>query len=482
MSGGVIVVRPARPESDGPDELEALADKSLGPKGRLPTWPLFGLIVLYPLWWALGMTAFIFVLFSLPMVVFLARRRPLRLPPGFILWALFLVWVAVGVIMVNADAPDTLPVNSDARYLSFALRLLGYLSVTVIMLYAGNMTERELPRLRLVRWLGILFITTVFGGLAGTFFPYFSYTSPIAGLIPRSLRDSEYVGQLLRPSVAQIQNVLGYETPRPMAPFEYTNAWGNNYSMLLIFFLLGWCVYGTAGRRLVAVPVLLISVIPVVYSLNRGLWIGLGLSAVYLAVRLAVRGKVVALGAVLLAAMLVGVLVVASPLGNLVSQRAENPHSDEVRGNLSAASIHGALQSPVFGWGSTRATLGSGRSASIGKSASCPRCGNRVVGSTGQLWLLLFAHGFVGAALYVGFFVQAAWRYRRDHSPLGIAAGLGVVLPLFYMLVYNALTSPLCVYLLSVALLWRNDQVRRGLDRSMDAPTGPARTSSAVMP
>jgi hypothetical protein len=87
---------------------------------------------------------------------------------------------------------------------------------------------------------------------------------------------------------------------------------------------------------------------------------------------------------------------------------------------------------------------------------------------------MIFANGFVGAGLYVGFFVYAIWRYRNDHSAIGIAGGLGVLLPLFYMFVYNALTSPLCVYLLSVALLWKNDQIRGGKDTLLRAMKRPA--------
>lgn len=461
--GGGVGFAPGRPDPDESRILEGLVTPAQ-PTGRLPTWPLFLLIVFYPLWWALGVTAFIFIIFAAPMTFYLARRRPLHLPPGFLLWGLFLIWGTVGVVMVNAEAPDTLPVSSSARYLSFGLRLASYFAVTIIMLYAGNLTERELPRLKLARWLGTLFVTTVVGGLAGTLFPYFSYRSPVSSLLPAGLRNSDYVGQLLRPSLAQVQDVLGFASPRPMAPFEYTNAWGNNYSLLLIWFVVGWCLYGKPIHRAIAVPALLISVIPVVYSLNRGLWIGLGLSAVYVAFRLALRGRLSAFVYVAVGMLVLVGLVVLSPLGSMVSGRLNNPHSNEIRSELSSASIKGALESPVIGWGSTRATVGSGRGIGIGKSASCARCGNRVIGSTGQLWLVLFANGFFGAAFYVGFFLYAAWRFRGDHSVIGIAGGLGALLPLFYMTVYNALTSPLCVYLLSVALLWRNDRIRKGLD------------------
>ncbi len=34
---------------------------------RLPAWPLTGLLLLYPLWWALGLGVLIFPLVALPM-------------------------------------------------------------------------------------------------------------------------------------------------------------------------------------------------------------------------------------------------------------------------------------------------------------------------------------------------------------------------------------------------------------------------------
>jgi hypothetical protein len=432
------------------------------PEGRsLPLWPLSSLFLLYPVWWALGINAVIFIIMAVPMVFALSQRRPLRVPPGFWLWALFLLWVVVGVVAVNLDVPGTLPVSGSGRYLSYGLRLANYVAVTVVMLYVGNLTEQELPRLRLLRWMSVLFLWTVLGGLAGTFFPSVSFTSPIAGLVPAALKSNEFVGRLLQPSVAQVQDFLGYDTPRASAPFEYTNAWGNNYSLLLIWFVVAWLLTGGPARRALAVLVLLASVVPVVSSLNRGLWVGLCLSALYLVARMITRGSAKPVAAIVLAGVLAGVVLIATPLGQQIETRLATPHSDQVRASLSRAAFEGALLSPVMGWGSGRALVGSERSATIGKTPDCPRCGNRTIGSQGQFWLMIFAHGFPGAFFYCAFFAYTAWHHRRDHSFIGIAGGLAVLLPLFYMLVYNALVSPLCLYLVSVALLWRNADVRK---------------------
>jgi hypothetical protein len=50
------------------------------------------------------------------------------------------------------------------------------------------------------------------------------------------------------------------------------------------------------------------------------------------------------------------------------------------------------------------------------------------------------------------------WAYRRDPTPIGDAGLLALVLPLFFMFVYNALTMPLVISFLSLALLWRNQR------------------------
>jgi hypothetical protein len=125
------------------------------------------------------------------------------------------------------------------------------------------------------------------------------------------------------------------------------------------------------------------------------------------------------------------------------------------------SAVDSAGQSPLIGFGSTRKTLGSNSSIAIGPSEACPRCGSRNIGSTGQLTLLLISQGFLGVLLYFGFLGRVVWRYARDHSVIGIAGTLVVVLEIFYAGFYTALTMPLAITFLSIGLLWRNDQLRR---------------------
>ncbi|MEU5869013.1 MULTISPECIES: hypothetical protein [unclassified Nonomuraea] len=417
-----------------------------------PAWPIAALLLGYPVWWALGFGGLSVIVLAAPMAVILWRRRPVRVPHGFGLWLLLLAGYLLSAMMLDELPPGTYGEFSSGRLIGWAMRLALYVSVLVMVLYLGNLTERELPQLRLVRWLGVLFLTTVAGGLLGMVFPHFGFTSPVEMLLPGWISENSFVQNLIHPTAAQTQKVLGYSAPRPEAPFEWANAWGSNASVLLIWFVVGWWTYGGRGRRVLAVLVIALAAVPVVYSLNRGLWIGLGLAVAYLIVRVAGRTRVALCGAVA-----AGLVVFAlSPLASVFAQRLDKPHSNDVRAFTMTATVAAARHSPVIGYGNTRNSLGNHRSITTGKTQWCAACGHPPLGSDGQLWLLLITQGFTGAALYVAFFLGAIRRHWADRSPIGLAGVLVMGLVLLYMFVYDGLVTPLSLYLISFALLWRN--------------------------
>jgi hypothetical protein len=450
---------PAAPGGPGAPGLDA----GQRPGRRLlgPGWPLPALIVLYPVWWAMGLMELIFPLLAIPMALQLSRRRPIRLPPGFLLWALFLIWVLVGALLLGVTPQGTLPGSAGGRLIGYSVKLVEFVSMTVILLYLGNLREHELPRLRTVRMLGVFFLVAVAGGWLGTLAPYFQFASPLELVLPAGVRSNLYVQSLVHPAAAQVQDVLGYDAPRPKAPFDYTNSWGNNVVVLGIWFLVGWWVYGGTARRVVAGVCVCLAAVPLVYSLNRGVWMGAAVAVAYVALRMALRGRPgVLLGAVAATLLAVGV-VLASPLSHVIESRLENPRSNDIRASLNQQAVKVALTSPVLGYGSTRTALGSPQSIAIGRTSSCQRCGNAAIGSTGQFWQSLISYGYVGTGLYFGFFVFALWHYRRDGTAIGIAASVVLVLTLFFSLFYNVLASPLALTMISIGLLWRNEQARR---------------------
>jgi O-Antigen ligase len=427
------------------------------PARALRAWPVSGLLLLYPLWWALGLGVLVFFLAAVPMTVALVRWRaagnPLRLPPGFVLWLLFLVTVLFGLFTLGADPVGTVPGTAASRAVSYGFRLGGYAALTVLLVYTGNVGERELPQRRLIRLLAWLFVVTVGGGLLGMAEPHFQFTSPIEWFVPGHLRSMGFVQSLVHPSAAQIMDLLASETPRPGAPWGYTNTWGNNVCLLVGFLVVaGW----RRGTRALTLAALAVAVVPIVYSLNRGLWIGLAVIACYVAVRLARRGRYLALAGVVVAGTLLGAALAVTPLGGVVSARLDNGKSNGVRLYTTQRAIDGMLTSPVIGYGSTRNTQGGRNSIAVGESKNCERCGNFTIGGNGQLWQLLFAHGLLGTVTYLGFFAVALWRFRQDATPAGLAASAAIVSTFAAMLWYNSLVTPLALAFLGYAVLWRN--------------------------
>ncbi len=441
IRGGVVV--PSGPPSD------------VRRRGRLrPGWQIGLVIAGWPLWWALGISQFVAPLLMAPLAVQLLRKRNVILPPGSLIWGLFLTCVALSVTMLGLSPDNTVPPGGVGQYVAFTLRLLNYLAVTVMMLWFVNVTEAECSRRRVIGWFCGLGATTIALGTLALALPDFGFTPLLSSLLPGGLDPGQQA------KLAQVQPVLGETTPRPAAPFAYTNAWGSTVSLLMVWIVAGWGTAASPRKRLLAVVLPAIALAPIIYSLNRGVWLGLILAVAVVAIRMAVVGRTRTLVVLLFALVVGGTLFALSPLTDVVQSRLEHGHSNSVRESLAISSMEAALQSPVLGYGSTRQQLGSDASIAIGRTPDCPSCGNFDIGSTGQLWLLLISQGLLGTGLYFAFFLRVLWHYRRDHSPVGIAAGLVLLLMVFYTLFYSALTIPLAVALLAVGMLWRNQQLR----------------------
>jgi hypothetical protein len=433
---------------------------------RHPGWPLVALLAGYPLWWALGFGDFVFILLAIPMAARMyAWRahslRPVRTPPGFGLWLLFLLCMLAGATALTLTAPGTIASPVGTRVLSFGVRAASYLAVTVLLLYAGNLTDTELPRRRIAWLLGLLGLYTVAGGLAGVLAPHISFSSPLQLMLPQGVQANPYIQAETHPSLAQVQNVLGTALGRPDAPFPYTNTWGNCLALLLPWLVTAWWIRGTRRQRVIAATALTLVIVPIVYSLNRGLWLALIFAGGYLSLRLAARGKVALLGLICVGTAIAAMIIVATPLQSLVGQRLVHGKSNAHRASLSILATRDALSSPIIGYGDTRHQQGSVTSIAVGKTAKCKQCGQVSVGNNGQLWLLFICSGFVGAALYLAFFAYGAWRFWRDTSPEGIAGVLVLLLTFVFMIAYDAVGAPLAITMLSYALLWRNEMARR---------------------
>jgi hypothetical protein len=445
---------------------------------KLPdSWPLWVGVAGFPLFWALGVTPILFPLLAIPVGWKLLHGGRVRFPPGFGLWAMFLLWVLASSVTLNLHAPGTLPPSGNGRYFAFALRFADYVAMTVLMLYVGNRSLQKLSQRTVMTIMSTLCLTIVSLGLLSVFMPYAGFHSPLSGILPSALLPTDAGGEpgILR--LAQTQDLLGYTSPRPAAPFTYTNAWGNALSLTLVWLVVRFGFGGSNRHRFGTIVFLSVAMVPIIYSLNRGLWLGLAFSVAYVVIRMALRGRIALVGVSVFAIGLLAAAVVFSPLGATIQGRLSNGHSNDIRSQLANGALTAMKASPVLGYGSTRQTQGSGQSISVGKTADCPKCGNRNIGSTGQLWLLLIAQGLIGTLLYFGFFARMLWVYRHDGSPVGIAGSLVILLSFLYALFYTALLIPLCITMLSVALMWRN-----GVTRELHAKAVAGSTSAQAPP
>lgn len=433
-----------------------------------PAWPISAVLIGYPLWWVLGLADFMWIILAVPMLIRMIgwrthRSRSIRLPSGFGIWALFLICAIAGAAALGVTAPGTTPSPVSHRVFAYLYRTATYLGITVFLVYACNLTESELPRRRLAWMLGLVAIYATVGGLAAMGDPTFQFTSPLGAVLPHSLRNNNFVEVVTRPGLSELQNVLGTGAkPRPKAPFDYTNTWGACLTLLMPWLIVGWAWGASRRRQLLVGSIVLVAIAPLLYSLNRGAWAGAIISLAYLVLRLVGKRPRALLATLTVGLVVVGIVLLATPVTSVIAGRFAHPQSNNLRGGLDALAIRDAVASPVIGYGDTRKQIGSQKSIAVGPSSKCASCGQQEVGGTGQLWLLLVCSGLLGAILYVGFFVAGIARFRRDHTPYGEAGVLVLLLSLLYLFTYSAAGPPLAFTMLSYALLWRNSLERSG--------------------
>ncbi len=422
-------------------------------------WPLSVIFLGLPLWWVLGLMTLLPVAMSLVMVHQLLRRPNLVLPRGSALWALFLVWVALGVFVLWVDAPGAVPGGGPARLLVFASHCGWYFAGTVSMLWVANLSEAELPRAWVNQLLGALFVVTAVGGLLGVLAPLLQFPSLVELLLPSGIRANALVQAMVHPATADIQDVLGRLAPRPKAPFAYSNSWGSVLALSLPFFLVAWFGEGRRWQRVTAPIMLAAAAVPVVYSLNRGLWVCLVLGAVALLGLLAHRRSRAPLVVTAVLLVTLGIAFASSPLGTIFSERLQHQHSNERRAELLVQTVRStATGSPVVGFGSTRDVQGNFESIAGGATPDCSACGVPPLGTQGQLWGVIFSQGFVGTALFLMFFLSVfsrCWRCRTTTEALCAFVLLFFGVQLF---VYDTLDFPLLVVMIAVGVLSREQQ------------------------
>jgi hypothetical protein len=393
-------------------------------------WPVYLLFGAFPLWWVLGLSALSWAFLAVPMLVWLVGRPGVRVPKGFGLWIGFLGWMLITATQL--DQPKL--------WIAYSYRALLYLSMTILFVYVYNLPRSEVPIRRMILLLTVFWAVVIGFGFLALALPQGRITTPASRLLPGSIAANDFVQELFNPRLAQVQDI-GYPVTRPAAPFAYSNEWGGMVALLTPMAIASLSLLRSYLARNLVRALLVASLVPIVVSANRGLWIGLAAGLTYLAARVAFRGNANALVAILgFLALIVG-LVALTPLKVLVEERLTHPHSNERRAELAAEAIAGWKRSPIFGHGGPR---------ELTTNPDAPQ-----VGTHGQFYLVLFSHGLVGTVLFLAWWLWAFWVSFRGATgpPLWVHAVIGIgMLQFFY---YNMIPDQLHLMMLAAALAWR---------------------------
>lgn len=419
-----------------------------------PGWPLSALFVLFPLWWVLGLSHFIFFILSIVMAYELLRRRPVYAPMAFGLWLLFLAVVLAGVTLLWVQPPGTVPASGLGRLVPYVYHAAWYLSLTVVALYVLNLPERELSSQRVMRLLGLMFVYTILGGFAGLLLPHVDFPSLLELVLP--IPRQGFVSTLVHPSLVSASEFLGYDQPRPSAPFSYPNAWGNNVGMYLPFFVATWLGRDAGWRRPYGIVILTLSVVPIAYSLNRGLWLGLFIALIAISIKFATMGSTRILQ-VTAGILTVGVVIfISTPLYDTVTLRVNTPHSNDRRSTVATdVIIKTADLSPLLGYGETRQVSGSFESIAGGETPNCHQCAAPPLGTQGFLWRLIFTTGLLGTIFFLGFIASQLLRFAPMRDPVALTGCVVILMALVFSLVYDSLEAPLYTVMIAIGLLNR---------------------------
>ncbi len=408
--------RPARPATT--DVPEATA-------------PLFlAMMAGYPLAWALGLGPGIWAFMPLIMIGWLLRQRSIEIPPGFILFGLFLVVMGLSVVQVEGVG----------RLAVFLMRASWYTGAAITLLYLVNQRRGWATARAIVGALLILWGACVTLGYIAIVAPDLSWAGPAVRLLPGTLANDPFVQDLTSPRLAEVQEFSSVTLGRPAAPFPYTNSWGSTIALLTPFALLAINEPRLRLPRPLVLGVLIASVVPVMVSLNRGAWLTIGFGLLYgvflvsrrrgswrLAVGLAIAALVVVVTAVSFGA--------TSQVADQLETRTED--SDATRTSLYSEAWNGAVDSPFLGYGTP--------TPSVVDPDGPP------IGTHGQFWMILYSHGMLGAAMFVGFFVLA-WHRTKPTSPVNLWSRVTIAVTLVQMPIYGQLPQQVFITMAAVAL------------------------------
>ena len=415
---------------------------------------LFGGLIL---WWALGAGGYIQIIFGALLLVAVIARGQVRAPEGMGLYLGFLFWVLLSAIRVSGFE----------SWVAWTWRALLYVSAVVIFLYVFNARRDRLSSAAVIKVLALFWVMVVLGAFLGIAFPNLQFNSVTAQVLPKHFVANGFVKAMVVPKAAEGKPFYGTSIRRPVAPFPYTNQWGAAYVVSLPFAIGALGLLRSPLKRGLLFALLFLSIVPLIFSFDRGAWLSTGAMLIYAMIRIARAkgGKWARVAKVMLvASILAGAILLLAPLGDLILLRLNSGYSNENRAQLYTSSIHVVLSSPFIGYGSPVDRSVVGLTGAGADKAS--------VGTHGQLWTILVSQGIPGLLLFLSWFVYSlvqtgrrlprGWggdMYSRFWANVAIFAALSEVV------YYEWLPWGLFVVMAAIAVGWRETLVRSTLPR-----------------
>ncbi|MEU6206843.1 O-antigen ligase family protein [Micromonospora musae] len=393
----------------------------------LPLWPLAMMFGLVPLWWLTGFFYLGWPLFGALLLALLLTRGRVPLPPASGSWLLFLALVAASATQVQ----------SAGSVLTFGLRLAFYVTALVVGVYVYAAARERADLVRVLTPLTAFWFALVVLGWLAVLAPRLAMATPVEVLLPGGVANTPFIQDMVHLSTAEYSARSLNPIYRPAAPFPYTNNYGSAYAMTLPC-VVAFTMLRRRGLLRVALLVSLpLSLPPAFLTLNRAMFLSLGVGLAVLGVRASLRGNV------RVAASLVGVVVIGAiaalfiPIADLINRRVESSDTNADRLSLYLEVLRRLRDSPWLGYGAP---------VNVDTvSADAP------IGTQGQFWMVLFSHGVPALLCFLAWFVAAALICGRATSAAGQWLAVVPVVCLVQIPFYGMANPNLAVAFFAVA-------------------------------
>jgi hypothetical protein len=350
-------------------------------------------------WWITGLSGFIQGILAIPILVALVFTRGVSVPRWFGLWVGFLVFMLLSATQLH-------DINN---VLSWGWRASVYIAATLLFVYVYNAPKERLPTRKLMNLLAFFWVIAVVGGIAGMLLPNHSFHSVMESVFPHKLLANAFIKALVIPSTTGGKTFHGTGIYRVKAPFIYTNQWGSAFALTLPFAFAYVTESRRKGLRMGMIGLIILSIAPLVFSLDRGSWLSAGVGAGYGIFRLSQgRGRTARMAKAARSLILAGVVVIGivllSPLGSLILLRANNGYGDQHRLLLYSSSLTLIGRSPILGFGAPVALSVLNPAAPPGPS----------VGTHGTIWTVMISNGVPALLFFAAWFLYLFFHtFRR---------------------------------------------------------------------